>query len=145
MEEYQPGSGLHRLKMVAGGSSGHNGLWIVEIDEGSRSDLGGRRWSVAVKSASEAKQESSTRAAELKAAAAEQKLEAERTAACRVLAKHPTGLAQTTIRDSAGVSGRRWPVVLASMLEHGEVVECDVTTGNPPRTRPGYKLGDSEV
>ena len=95
-----PGSGFHRLKFVAGGSSGHNGLWIVEIDEGNRSDPGGRRWSVSVKTASEAKQESGERAAELKAEAAEQKLLGERSKLCHALAKHPNGLVPTTIRDN---------------------------------------------
>ena len=53
MEEYEPGSGFHRLKFVAGGSAGHNGVWILEINEGSREDLGGRRWEVVVKSVDE--------------------------------------------------------------------------------------------
>jgi hypothetical protein len=144
MEEYAPGSGLHRLKMVAGGSSGHNGLWIVEIDEGSRNNPGGRHWHVAVKTTEEAKQDSTTRAAEKKTAAAEQKLEAERTAALRILAKHINGLAPTTIRDTAGISGRRWPVVLAAMLERAEIVEVEVITGSPPKARQGYKLANSE-
>jgi hypothetical protein len=55
-EEYHPGSGLHRLKFVAGGSAGHNSVSILEINEGNRNDPGGRRWEVAVKSLDEARQ-----------------------------------------------------------------------------------------
>ncbi len=145
MEDYTPGTGLHRLKMVSGGSIGHGGLWVADISEGSRSDQGGRHWRVAVKSADEDRQESSTRTAEKKVAAAEQKLTDERNAVCRYLAKHPSGLAPTKIRDGSGISGRRWPVVLAALIEHGNIVECEVTGGHPPRQLPGYKLSSLEV
>lgn len=145
MEEYTPGTGLHRLKMAIGGNVGHGGLWIAEIDEGHRNDQGGRRWSVSVKTIDEAKQESSTRSAELKTEAAERKLSEARAAACRFLAKHPDGQSPTTIRDAAGISGRYWPVVLAALIEHGNITSCEFVGGHPPKKRPGYKLASSEV
>jgi replicative DNA helicase len=52
-EPYRPGSGRHRLTMNAGGSSGHSGLWSVDIDEGVPGGAGGRTWRVAVRTGSE--------------------------------------------------------------------------------------------
>jgi replicative DNA helicase len=47
-EPFQPGSGVHRLVMAAGGSAGHSGCWNLEVDEGSGNGKGGRRWQVRV-------------------------------------------------------------------------------------------------
>ena len=52
--KYEPGSGSHELWMNCGGSAGHNSLWGVNIEEGSREDDGGRRWEPEVIEASKA-------------------------------------------------------------------------------------------
>ena len=81
-------------------------------------------------SAIEATKETNNRAAQLRTEAAEQQLEADRIAACRVLAKHPNGLSKTAIGERAGIPTRRWPRVFATMYDLGELVECEIMVGD---------------
>jgi replicative DNA helicase len=43
-EPFRPGSGQHRLVMAVGGSSGHSGVWNLDVSEGTGGK--GRRWQV---------------------------------------------------------------------------------------------------
>lgn len=53
-EAYAPGSGLHRLTMVVGGSAGQSGSWSVDVDEGQLAeDFTGRKWDVRIESTGE--------------------------------------------------------------------------------------------
>lgn len=144
-EVYEPGSGIHRLWFNVGGSAGHGNLFAVDINEGRRDDPGGRQWAVTVAKASEAKHAAQQRKSEAKAEMAAEQLEIDRTAVCRVLAKHPSGTTKTAVREACGVSSRRFPTVFASMVDAGELVACEVTVSNHKTPRQGFKLGDSEV
>jgi replicative DNA helicase len=56
-EKYQPGSGIHRLWMVAGGSAGQGGQWGIDIEEGQLADdFTGRVWKVSMEGATEVRQ-----------------------------------------------------------------------------------------
>src|SRR5262249_35484550 len=56
-EEYEPGTGIHRMLLNVGGSAGQSGLWALEIAEGViGEDFTGRKWEVAVATATEARQ-----------------------------------------------------------------------------------------
>jgi hypothetical protein len=71
--------------------------------------------------------------------------DADKAAVCKVLAKHPAGMTQTAIRDDAAISARRWPTVLAAMVEAGELVAVDVITGNRITPLTGYRLNDGSL
>jgi len=64
-ETYEPGTGFHQLWMNVGGSSGHGGLWSVDVDEGVIDEhFRGRRWDVTVQTASAVRQATKTKAEE---------------------------------------------------------------------------------
>jgi replicative DNA helicase len=57
-EPYDPDNpGVHKLILSCGGSAGHSGRWTVEIEEGRRSDPGGRHWKPTVWAAGKVKEE----------------------------------------------------------------------------------------
>jgi hypothetical protein len=141
---YEPGSGAHSLWLNIGGSAGHNSLWAADLDEGRRDDPGGRRWDLTVLRAEEARDEAKTRSAEAREARAAEQLEDDRAAACRVLAKHPAGLSKSRIGELAGISNRRWPRVLAVLVDDGDFIPCDVLVSNHKEPIEGYKLNVTE-
>jgi hypothetical protein len=143
---YEPGSGHHALWLTVGGSAGHSSLWGLDIDEGKRSDHGGRTWQITMSTPSDVRGEA-TRAKQQRKAdeAAEREnaqLTLDRKSVCRVLAKsqYANGMTKTAIRTRAGISHRRWDGVLATMLDDGDLVECEVVVSNHKTPQTGYRL-----
>jgi DNA-binding transcriptional ArsR family regulator len=54
-EDYEPGTGLHRLWLTTGGSAGFNGCDALDVDEGvMQEDFSGKKWEVRVQTQAEA-------------------------------------------------------------------------------------------
>jgi hypothetical protein len=117
-------------------------LWAVDVAEGRQSDSEGRQWHVRVESATDARAASADRKQQERDTRAAEQLNLDRSAVCKLLAKHPAGVTKTFIRDHCGVSGRRFPTVLAALYDAGEVVTCEVSVGNKKTPQTGYRLPD---
>jgi hypothetical protein len=142
-ERYDPNNGgSHQLWLNVGGSAGHSGLWGIDIDEGTRQDIGGRRWDVTIVKAFEAR----SRAAEaideardkVKATKASKRLAESRQRILSVLRKCPDGETKNVIESTAGLNQRDFLPAIDAMLEDGQVEVFEVTKGN--RRHPGYRL-----
>src|SRR5439155_1093295 len=77
---YLPGSGMHKLWMVLGGSVGYGSLSALDIDEGLLADdFTGRKWQVSVAPAGVAREEKQTEKEQKKTAQKERTAKANET------------------------------------------------------------------
>ena len=56
------------------------------------------------------------------------------------MTKYPAGETPTTIRNHSGISGNRFGIVLAALVDDGTVIQCEIIKGNQKTPRPAYKL-----
>ncbi|MCP4549674.1 MAG: AAA family ATPase [bacterium] len=145
-ERYEPGSGLHRLWLTAGGSAGHSGRWGVDIDEGQFNGPGSRIWDVEVVPVHEVRAESRDREQDAKQAKrdadVEARTEADAKRIVRVLAKQPHGETKSYVKDASGVQGNRLALAIAYLLESGQIVQCQVVKPNRSTPYEAYKLAE---
>lgn len=128
-EQYEPGSGRHRLWLSVGGSAGHSGLYGVTIDEGTERP---RQWRVEVSSADESRQEIKAERNEAKQSNLEARL-------LEAINTRSDGATQTTLATVAGASSKRTKEALTRMSATGKV-----RVGQNGSKTLYFPIGDSE-
>lgn len=140
---YSDGSGYHELWIRHGCRAGDGGLIGLDIREGTRKDLGGRRWSVTVRPGAELMSERAESAEANKEAKRQESFERKLARAVEkimsVCEKRKSPLAKTALRDLSGQSGVTYDEAIAALMDSGELVQrAYIDSGN--RTQTGFIL-----
>ena len=137
--------GEHALWLNVGGRAGHSALHALNIHEGSRKDPGGRYWSVDVVKASEAREGAREQQEASREAGQKKRLEADEKKLVNALAKFKAGETERTLRGASGVYDSRFKMALASLVNSGDVVRCDVYRACRKAPYEGWKLADADT
>lgn len=141
-EAYNPEqAGSHKLWLSVGGSAGHSGLWGIDIEEGTRTDPGGRRWEVSIDGASKIvaaniSERESTKEQQAQAKATRQ-LEADAAKLLDQYLLRPDGDTEKVFREKARLSGTRGGLANDKLLADGLIVACEITKNG--RKYDGYR------
>ncbi len=140
---YDPDQGgHHELWMSVGGSAGHSGLWGLNVEEGTRQDIGGRRWQVDVLSAADAYAERIVAASDAADQRKQQQVEAKWRRQCEAvleaMRRFPIGETPRAIREVAGINSRSIGPILEELLERGKIERCTVQKNT--REETAYRL-----
>jgi hypothetical protein len=131
--EWDPITGQHHLRLVVGNKRGEH-RYLLDVREGNEDVPGGRVWEVRVSTPGAIpRQEQPERGRS-------QNLDSDKAAVRQLLQRHTEGLSATRIQEGANIHTRRWPKVLAAMLDSGELVETPVLVSNHRQPIAGYKL-----
>lgn len=123
-EPYQA-DGTHKLWMRCGGSTGHAGLYAVDIDEGVYDDANGRHWDVALHSAHDVRAEMRHEKENRKA----RDLEMRQKDDCRLMfdtVQQTPRETKNVLRQLSGLSNDRATRALQSLMKDGRIRTVDV-------------------
>ncbi len=134
-ESYNPESpGQHRLWLSVGGRVGHSSLHALDIEEGSRIDVEGRRWDVKVRNPSEVRDEQERSHEDARRTKQQAKRQAEMDADRKeiVAASVKIGGPETKneLRARVSCGHRRFDVAFASLVNDGTLQSATVTKTN---------------
>jgi hypothetical protein len=138
--------GEHKLHLVIGGRAGHSSLHALDVQEGRRSDPGGRRWEVALLPPGEARQaaQSAEQAArqEARRQRQEAELEADRKEIVGIAYKlKDTPDTKNGLRDRASCGHKRYDRAFATLTSDGTLQPVEIQKSNG-QTYTGWKLKD---
>lgn len=130
-------TGSHQLWMSAGGSSGHSGLWSLDIKEGRQRDPGGRCWSVRVETASESRRSAREERERRKQDRATEKLDEHVSRLRSALVANPAGETKKQLRLVSRLNQQNFDVALQVLADRNDAEICTVTKNG--RKQPGYR------
>ena len=147
-ERYEPGTGLHKLWLSAGGSAGHSSLWAVDADEGTFDGTTPRKWEVSISKATDAIERAQQSDAERRNQQADKKrtvqLEADRKAIVQVMVKYTSGETKSVIKDRTGIRSGRLDAAIASLLADSTFLDCEIVRANR-QPYQGFKINPSKA
>ncbi|MCC9607713.1 AAA family ATPase [Blastopirellula sp. JC732] len=128
-EAFEPGSGLHRLWLTFGASSGRSGQWGVDINESAEVDSAAGQWEATIRDVA---------SIELEAAEVEAQTLADRLwwrLRCVMQQIDPANATKLKIRELSGMSGGKFGVTWDRMVADGEIVLAPGGMSKEPRYR----------
>jgi len=142
--KYDPdNAGHHELWLSAGGSAGHSVAKAVDVDEGSRDDVGGRRWEVSVNSIGAAVRDKVESHEALKEQREAEKHERQLTKTLGTvrdaLRASPDGLTFRRLRDDFALKGPLLHEALDALSKSHEIEACEIISSNK-QTYEGYRI-----
>jgi hypothetical protein len=138
-EKFNPDSpGIHRLIATWGGSAGHCGGAVVDVDEGRRED--GRTWNLNLQALAESERERTEAKQQKDSQKAQEKQESRRwnilQAMHRLEQKAPDGSTKTEIRQEAGLNPDNFAAPWNELLRADDVREVKLQRGETKKGQP---------
>lgn len=139
---YQPGTGYHPLWLTVGGSSGHSGLYAVDVNEGAYSPGTPRYWQVDITTAGEARDTAKERRDEERAAKQAKRLDTSMAAIVRAMLTEPlkAGATKTKIKNSTTLNTADFSAAMERLVDTLQVVPCEVMVSNHKNPQAGWIL-----